>query len=61
MKETINNAAAILEECLFNGLIGPEQLYAWFSAEKKLIEGTLNDLIFYIESRKGPYRGPTSY
>jgi len=59
--ETINNATVLLEECLYNGAIGPENLYAWFIGEKEFIEGTLQDLMFYVKPRKGPFGGPTPY
>ena len=44
-KITINNATILLEECLFNGSIGAENLYSWFMGEKELIEKTIEDLI----------------
>lgn len=39
----MNNLIALLEECLTNGNLGPEQLYAWFCNESYLIEQAIND------------------
>lgn len=49
MNITLNNATAILEECLYNGSIGRDNLYAWFLGEKTSIEDVLFDLISFIE------------
>jgi len=42
MKNTINNAIGLLEECLENGERG--SLYAWFAKEEALIKRTLSEL-----------------
>ncbi len=54
-KVIINNATVLLEECLFNGSIGSENLYSWFSGEKELIERTIEDLIPLLSKDKGFY------
>ena len=41
---TINNFVALLEECVDNGDEGPETLWAWFLAERGLIERTIKDV-----------------
>lgn len=41
----INNAVALLEEVIVNGMNGMENLYAWFLAEKELVEETVKNLI----------------
>jgi len=40
----ITNASALLDECLVNGDIGPESLYAWYLGKRSVIEQTLLDL-----------------
>ena len=55
MNEIINDAAAILEDCLYNGSISSENLYSWFIGEKTLIENVLQSLIDSTEPKKGPY------
>lgn len=40
---TENNVVALLEECLANGNTGPGSLWAWFLAERYLIERTVED------------------
>ncbi len=44
---TINNAQALLEECVANGKSGKDTMYAWFLAEQLLIERTIDDLNTY--------------
>lgn len=44
-KITINNATALLEECLFNGSISAESLYSWYVGEMGCIEKTISELI----------------
>jgi len=58
---TINNATVLLEECLFNGSIGTENLYSWYLGEKELIERTIEELIPILSKGKGPYGGPTPF
>jgi len=43
-KLPINNAAALLEECLCNGGKGIKALWGWFMGERELIEATIKDL-----------------
>jgi len=43
-KITLNNAIALLEECLINGDGGPFRLYAWFCEERDLIDRTIKDV-----------------
>ena len=38
---TLNNAVALLEECMINGNLGPEQLWAWYQGEQFLIRQTV--------------------
>ena len=45
----LSNAIGLLNECLENGIAGPDKLWAWFSSERDLIEGTRDDLIFEEE------------
>ena len=40
----MNNAIALLEECLYNGDKGILTLYAWFKGERHLIEDTIREL-----------------
>ena len=41
--DSINNAAALLEECLTNGDNGKDALYAWFLVERELIRQTITE------------------
>jgi hypothetical protein len=43
---TINNLVALLEECMINGNLGSEQLYAWYLGEKELIKQTVLETRF---------------
>jgi len=43
---TLNNAIGLLEECLINGELGIEHLWAWYNAEKHLIKQTVVELRF---------------
>lgn len=43
-KAIINDAIALLEECLHNGDRGVMALYSWFMGERHLIETTIRDL-----------------
>ena len=47
-KITENNVVALLEECFANGNTGPGSLWAWFLAERVLIERTLLDANFEV-------------
>lgn len=40
----MNDAIALLKECLCNGDEGPLTLYAWFKGERHLIEDTIKEL-----------------
>ena len=44
MEITLNNLIGLLEECVGNGNEGPETLWAWFLAERGLIERTIKDV-----------------
>lgn len=44
MDTTINNASALLDECLTNGDVGPLTLYTWFKDAKESIEVTIKEL-----------------
>lgn len=50
---------ALLEECLHNGETGKERLWAWFSAERGIIERTVVDQRTRFEDalRSQAYRG----
>lgn len=41
MDITRNNLVALLEECLVNGDMGIDPLWAWFCAERGLIKDTV--------------------
>ena len=41
--DSINNSAALLEECLTNGDNGKDALYAWFLVERELIRQTITE------------------
>ena len=45
--DVLNNANALLSECLTNGNDGMERLHAWFAGERDLIEQTLMELEDY--------------
>ena len=47
---TLNNVLATLEECVVNGNLGPENLYAWFIDNKFSITQCLDDLTIEMES-----------
>jgi len=47
---TLNNLIALLDECLHNGDIGKDSLFAWFSGERSIIEQTLKDAEYYEET-----------
>ena len=38
-----SNAIALLEECITNGNIGQESLWAWFNSEHNIIQQTIVD------------------
>jgi len=40
----LNNASALLEECVINGKKGCGNLYAWFLGEQGLIQTTIEGL-----------------
>ena len=40
----VQNAIALLDECLTNGDLSPASLYAWFVSERHLIESTLRNI-----------------
>jgi len=42
-KITLNNLIGLLEECATNGDTGPHALWAWFCAERELIDRTIKD------------------
>lgn len=42
----LNNLVELLEECMINGNLGPEQLYAWYLGEKELIRQAVLDTRF---------------
>ena len=44
MENTINNAVALLEECIVNGDDGILSLESWFLGERHLIEQTVMEL-----------------
>ena len=46
---TENNVVALLDECFTNGNTGPGSLWAWFLAERYLIERTLEDANYDLE------------
>ncbi len=48
----INNAIALLDECISNGENGMETLYAWFSGEKSLISNTAEWLEYNEDQSK---------
>jgi len=41
----LNNALALLKECVINGKNGKDTLYAWFLEEQELIEESISELI----------------
>ena len=43
-KAIVNDATALLEECLCNGDKGLMALYSWFMEERQLIENTVRGL-----------------
>ena len=49
LESDLNNAVALLEECLVNGRKGGGRLHAWFLAEHHLIKKTVNNLNAYYE------------
>ena len=49
MEISINNANALLEECITNGEKGSDNLYAWFLNEKEFIKRTIIDLSEHTE------------
>ena len=51
---TLNNLIALLDECLHNGDIGKDSLFAWFSGERSIIEQTLKDAEYYEETLTNP-------
>jgi len=42
-KITLNNLIGLLKECAANGDEGPPTLWAWFCAERALIDRTIKD------------------
>jgi hypothetical protein len=42
-KITLNNAIALLEECVTNGENGPFILYAWFRGERDSIDRAIKE------------------
>jgi hypothetical protein len=41
-----NNAIALLEECIINGDLGIEHLWAWYQGERHLIKQTVLEARF---------------
>ena len=49
-KITMNNACALLEECMINGQKGSDVLYSWFVGEFDLIIRAIEDLNYQLEN-----------